>query len=630
MNIPGTNLVSLLAIDVDKYIEIFTKYEEYFSNFSMVTSILRSLGWLILKGLLSAASTLNILVDKAFDFINFLDSDEVIRFFNTVKPFIWTVLLFALVYLAYCYLYAHEKPKGVITNILLFAGTVMILPYMMTQMNQLVTYGKQVLLSNIGENRYELLVPYITDLVYLDSIDFDSKQIKSGNRNGFTEKNSENIKYIDINEVVDPGDYDLKNEKLFKKQVTSQIKKGVNELEVTDIKKDKFFFKDTTPYYYRYHVNFFIAMIYLLALILVMAFSSIKLVQLVYELAAEKIMTPFIAAGDLTGGQKIRKALIGILNAYITILCVLFLQKLFILSTEYINTTTWSDSSAANGCIKAVMIVAGALFIIDGPNFFEQIFGVDAGLKSVGQALQSAYYASQMAGGIKRAVTGMAGKVGGAMGKAAGKAAEIQGVFDGMKDGGMFPSNNEQVSQDMAMPDFGQPDIDPGHALGPGELDGNSELPGGGQPELPGGNTGGSASSGQKNGNPSGGSSQGKDTGIPGGEGKQNLAGSQTGNEADKNADVNNAINDALNNASSAGSGQEGSSGPDVKDNDNLAGWAMRNTRAGRYLSGSYEKGKSFGHAAANTINNRRRKKENKASDIPKPPDQMNQDNLKQ
>lgn len=628
MNIPLTDLVSLLAIDADKYIEIFQKYEEYFSNFSMVTSILRSLGWLILKGLLSVASMLNTLVDKIFDFINFLDSDEVIRFFNTVKPFIWTVLLFALVYLAYCYLYAHEKPKGVITNILLFAGTVMILPYMMTQMNQLVTYGEQVLSSNIGENRYELLVPYITDLVYLDSIDFDSKRIKSGNRNGFTEKSSENIKYIDINEVVDPGDYDLENEKLFKKRVSSNIEDDVDKLEVTDIKKDKFFFKDATPYYYRYHVNFFIAMIYLFALILVMGFSSIKLVQLVYELAAEKIMAPFIAAGDLTGGQKIRKALIGILNGYITILCVLFLQKLFILSTEFINRTTWSDSSAANGCIKAVMIAAGALFIIDGPNFFEQIFGVDAGLKSVGQALQSAYYASQMAGGMKRAVTGAVGKAGGAIGKTAGKAAEAAGVLQGMKDGGVFPSNNEQVSQDMAMPGFGQPDIDPSHALGAGEPDGSSELPGEGQPELPSGNTG--ASTGQKNGNPSTSSSKRKDTGVPGGDGKQNLGGGQNGNGADNNADVNNAINDALNNASADGTGQGDSVGQDVKDNDNLTGWAMRNTRAGRYLSGSYEKGKSFGHAAANSINNRRRKKENKASDMPEPPNQMNRDNLKQ
>lgn len=635
MNIAVINFTSLLAIDADEYIEIYKKYDEYFSNFSIVTDILRDLGWLILKGLLSLTSMLNILLDKAFDFINFLDSDEVNQFFNMIKPFIWTVLLFAIVYLAYCYLYAHEKPKGVITNVLIFAVTVTALPYLMTQMNQFVTYGKEVLSSNIGENSYELLVPYITDLVYLDSIDFDSEKIESGSRNGFTDKNSGNIQYLNVNEVVDPGDYKLVNEKLFKQQISSEIKKGKEELTVKDIKKSKFFFKDTTPYYYRYHINFFIAALYLLALILVMAFSSVKLIQLVYELVAEKIMAPFIAAGDLTGGQKIRKALIGILNGYITILCVLFLQRLFIISIGWINTKTWSDNAAGNGFIKTVMIVSGALFIIDGPNFFEQIFGVDAGLKSVGQALQSAYYASQMIGGVKRAVTGIAGKIGGAAKGAVGAAAGAAGALGGMKDTGALKSNNEKVSQGMSVW-FGPQELDPSHALGSGSEDaganGYSELPGGGQPGLPGSSSQSAASSGKKTGNPSGGSPQGENSGIPGGNGKQNLAGSQAG----KGADVNNAINDALNNMSSDSGSTPGGSAGDVPDNDNLASWAMRNTKAGRYLSSSYEKGRSLGRAAGNTINNRNRKKENKESNANnqsfvyiKPPDEMNKDNLK-
>lgn len=610
---------SFLAIDTDKYLQIYQQYEEYFSNFSIVTDILRSLGWLILNGLLKLTAMMNTLLDKVFEFINFLDDDKVIQFFNTVKPFIWTVLLFALIYLAYCYLYAHEKPKGVMTNILIFAGTVMILPYMMSQMSQLVTYGRGILSSDMEENSYELLAPYITDLIYLDSIDFNEKTLKKGKRNGFSSKNYENIQYLDVNELIDPGDYKLKNEKLFKQHISSTIENGVDELGVTDIEKSKILFKDSTPYYYRYHINFFIAALYLLALILVMSFSSIKLIHLIYELAAEKILAPFIAAGDLTGGQKIRKALIGILNSYITILCVLFLQKLFILSTEYINTKTWSDSSvAANGFIKAVMMVAGALFIIDGPNFFEQIFGVDAGLKSVGQALQSAYYASQMLGGIGRAAGGVVNKIGGAAksaaGKAAGTAGTIGGILDTMKNSGGMDTNNEKVSQDMAMPDFGQPDIDPSHALGSGaESAGNaySELPGGGQPGLSGGSSDSETNFEQKSGKTSGGSSQGQDADIPGGDGKQNLAGSQTGK--DQNTDVNNAINDALNNMVS-GSSPESSGGSDIKDNDNLTSWAMRNTSAGRYLTNSYDKGKSFGHALGNTVNNRRRKKENRAS----------------
>lgn len=626
INISLPGVASVLAINADKYVDIYKQYEEYFSQFSIMNDILRQIGWFALKGLLKLTGMMNTLSDKAFEFISFLDSDEINRFFNMVKPFIWTVFLFALIYLAYCYIYAHEKPKGIVANILIFAGTVMILPYMMTQMSQLVSYGKEVLSLDMEENSYALLVPYITDLIYLDSIDFDKKKFENGDRNGFSEKNCDNIRYMDINELVDPGDYELVNEKLFKQHIFLQIKDGAPKIEVIGIKKNKIYFPGTVPYYYRYHVNYLIAALYLAALILVMAFTSFKMVQLVFELAAEKIMAPFIAAGDLTGGQKIRKALVGILNGYITILCILFLQRLFILATQLINTKTWSDNTVANGFIKVVLMFGGALFIIDGPNFFEQIFGIDAGLKSVGQAIQSTYYASQMAGGAIRGAKGIAGKVGDALKGTAGKVAGAGGFFGGMKDTGAFDSNNEKVSQDMAM-DFGSPDFDPNRALGAGSKvqGGYSELPGGGQPELPGGSTD-AASSGKQAEGSLGESAEAGESGISGGTGKQNLTGSQTGKGAEQNADVNNAINEALNNT---GTGQDTASG-DVPDNDNLSNWAMRNTRAGRYLAGSYDKGRSLGRAVGNTINNRKRKKENSTPDKPEPPDQMNRDNLKE
>lgn len=623
MNLLDIRFVPFMEIDTDKYIDIYKQYDEYFSNFSIISDILRSLGWLIVKGMLGITSMVGTLLDKVFDFINFLDSDNVVRFFNTVKPFVWTVFFFALIYLAYCYMVAHEKPKGVVTNFLIFAGTIVVLPYMMAQMNQVVIFGKDIISSGIEVGGYELLSPYITDLVYLDNIDFNEMKIEGGKYNGFTDKNYDNIKYIDINEVVDPGDYELVNEKLFKKQLVSKVKKGKDVLEVENIKEFKIYFSGQVPYYYRYHVNFVIASVYLLALILVLAFSSVKVVHLIYELAAEKVMTPFIAAGDLTSGQKIRKALIGILNGYITLLCVLFLQRLFILSTEWINAKTWSDSAAANGIIKTVLIVAGALFVIDGPNFFEQIFGVDAGLKSVGQALQSAYYASQMLGGVKRSVTGAVDKVAGAGKSATGAVAGGIGYMMGRKDTGTFPSHNEKVSQDMSSGVFIPPDFQSQPALEMGngeEMDTSTMLPGGGEPKLPGGDNG------TADGKSSFKDTVGKDSGIPGGDGKQNLSGAAaSGAEADKNAAVNDAINDALNNTpGQGGQTQGGMAGDSIHDKDNLINWAMRNTRAGQHLTSSFEKGRSLGRATGNTINERNRKRESR----PKPPSQMNKDNL--
>lgn len=572
----------LMEIDSSEYLDIFKDYSDYFSNFNVIFDLLRSLGWIILKGLVALEIQLTKVLDIVFDFINFLQSNQIDEFYTQIKPFVFTVLMFGLLYMSYCYIFAHEKPKGVITNIFIFVGVMMILPFFMLQMNHFVQYGKEVLNINQSESGYDLLDPYITDLLYLDSVDFDSETISKGVTNGFDNTNYENIKYLDINEVLDPGDFDLKNEKLFKQEISSNIEDGKDSIGVSDIKKSKFFFKDTTPYYYRYHVNFFIAILYLLALILVLIFSSFKLIQLIYELASEKILAPFIAAGDLTNGQKIRKALIGILNGYITILCVLFLQKLFLLATTYINTKEWTDNFALNGLVKVLMILAGALFIIDGPNFFEQIFGIDAGLKSVGQALQSAYYGSQMAGGAMNALKGVADKAGnvaktpGNMVKGAGKAskrvlggaAQVAGMVSGMKDTGLFESNNEKVQNEMASTKEQDKSV-----TGTNITSNNEDV----QSQMKNSDTSSSFLN-------------------PEAKGKSNLAG-------DNSSNVNQMVNDELNKNNSMTKNK-----PSLpKENDNLVNWAKDNTKTGQYLSDKYEGGKNFGHAAGNSVNDIKR-----------------------
>lgn len=550
-----------LEIDESRYLDIFKEYSDYFSNFSVIFDLLRSLGWLMLKGLVVIENQLTKVLDIVFDFLNFLESTQLEDFYISIKPFVFIVLMFGLIYLAHCFIFAHEKPKGIITNVLIFGGVMILLPFFISQLNTFVRYGKEALSISQVDSGYYLLDSYITDLLYLDSIDFDADTIKNGTTNGFDESNADDIKYLDINEVLDPGDYSLKNEKLFKKELSSSIENGRASIGVSDIKKSKFFFKDTTPYYYRYHVNFLIAMLYLLALILVLIFSTFKLIQLIYEIASEEILAPFIAAGDLANGQKIRKTLIGILNAYITIICILLLQKLFLLATTFINNNKWSDSMAMNGLAKLIMIVACSLFIIDGPNFFEQIFGIDAGLKSVGQALQSAYYGSQMAGGIMQAIKGTAGKIGnmakapgnmakGAVKKTMGGAAKAAGLYSGLKDSGLFESNNEKVQKEMSINSRNQ---------NTNSIKNNKD----------------SDQSQKKSGE--------NTTPLIESAGKNNLS---TDN-------ANERVNDMLNQNSSSHNGK-----------NNLADWAKENTKAGQYLSGQYSDGKKFGHAAGNTIDN--------------------------
>ena len=155
----------LAVIDSSDYLDIFKNYDSYFSNFNIIFDLLRSLGWLILKGLVKLANQVSKILDVIFDFLNFLNSDKLNDLSSALQPFIYTILLFGLIYLSYCYLFAHEKPKGVITNFLIFAGVMLILPYFMIKMNDYVSYGKEILSVNQTDSDYEMLDPYITDLL---------------------------------------------------------------------------------------------------------------------------------------------------------------------------------------------------------------------------------------------------------------------------------------------------------------------------------------------------------------------------------------------------------------------------------------------------------------------------------
>lgn len=618
------NTISVLAKDADDIINILKKYEDLFFGFNIVKDIFREIGWMILKGCIKLMEWLYILNDKCVELLNFMDSSEVSQFILKLKPFIYTVLLFALCYLAFCFLIAHKKPEGIASNIMIFALVVLVLPWGMTQLTTLTQYGIEVISGDTkGQNCYLMMKPYITDLLYLDSIDFNEKKIKEGNINGYNENNVENIKYLDPTEVLDPSDYELKNEKVFKHELVSEVKDGKETIGIKKIKKKKLL-KDITPYYYRYHISFFSAILSFVGLGLVLVFASFKLVLLVYELVMEKIFAPFIAAGDITNGQKIKKLLTGILSGYITILAVFTMQRVYILFSAYVNNKQWVENTAGNTFIRIVLLLIGAYAVIDGPNFFEQIFGIDAGLKSLGQAVQSMYYGSQLAGGIKRGIQGGAQKLAGGAGKVAAGAAGAKGFFDAMKERGR--SQNEKVSEDMA---GGMPPLAPDlNSALQKRLPGGDKLPQPAGDKIPQPDGGAGAEvNGGNDGIPSGGSNN-----LKGGEGAsvesfgQNNAGingqindalsddasfsgadeNRMDNGASANAGINDQINENLANAAEDSGGQ-----PDAgrKTESGLADWAMRNTAAGQKLTAagqkltqSYNEGKSLGHATGTTL----------------------------
>lgn len=407
-----------LTLEKNDIIKLFKNHSDLFINYNLILDALHFLGWSILKGLVWLEEVCRSLVDMALNLTTFMNSTGFNDFYKQMKPFAFAIFAIALGYLAYTFLLAHEKPKGLLVNFALLAITMVALPWGMSALND-ITLNATKLIRGEGNTStgWEIARQYTTDLYYLDSKDFSEKSINTV-KNGYTVENSNELKYININQVMDvKEDEELKkakNKDVFNKYL------GKNEKGEYDLFKFKKKWFGATEYYYRYKVNYLQAILVLLVLVVVYLLSSYKIVQIILELAFEKIIAPFFATGDITNGQKIKKILSSIINGYITLVIIIALQRIFFLWVEFLNQTQFNENGIVNGLIQAIFMLFGALLVIDAPNICEQILGIDAGLKSAMSVLQSAYYASQTLSSIGKGISGGIGKAVGGVGKAVG------------------------------------------------------------------------------------------------------------------------------------------------------------------------------------------------------------------
>ena len=148
--------------------------------------------------------------------------------------------------------------------------------------------------------------------------------------------------------------------------------------------------------------------------------SSIKIARLLYELAIHQVATQVIALLDVMTAQRLRKCIQMLLATFATLIGIFFLLQMYLIGMEYIQNVTPIP-------LKLILMIALAWSVVDGPNLFEQLFGVDAGLHGAMQTI----YGLKAAGG---AMVGGAALLGG---RQLIDAAKAKGVFgSALKVGG--------------------------------------------------------------------------------------------------------------------------------------------------------------------------------------------------
>lgn len=350
--------------------EILNVYDNFFTKSDFFVNCLRWLGWIIIKGLTFLVGGLENIVESVTSGTEFFNSAGVKAIIDRFKPILGLLLVFSIIFIGYQIMLNKKYDRSRIPmNIILALCVVIVLPIAMTKLNSLTGLGMNEVKGNISMSK-QIVSNNVTDLYLLDENGFP---IYDGKPTDIETKNNlgNNILKIKPNEAIDRGK--IKNAKVFE----NEIFRDMNGREELSRINGLFKWDDD---YYRFNINFLTIICTLVITAFVLIFTAVKIVKLSIELAFNKIMTTFIAVGDLSSGQKLRQSINMLLSIFVAIFSTTLMLKIYILATAY-----FTDRLSPIGSIIAML--ASAIFVIDGPNYIEKIFGIDAGLSSVWKAV---------------------------------------------------------------------------------------------------------------------------------------------------------------------------------------------------------------------------------------------------
>lgn len=192
---------------------------------------------------------------------------------------------------------------------------------------------------------------------------------------------------------------------------------------------------------YMFHINFGFAIISMIITTICLLFAGIKISSLMFDVLFAQIIAPIVVASDVQGSGRAKQVVQNLISCNICFICVLFILRLYL----------WvliSIQGQYSFLVCILLTLAGAKFVIDGPDLIIKILGMDAGVKSGFATLMSLRSAGGIAAGIGRTVGKTAGKAVNLGGKATTAAAKTAagsakgiagGIYGGVKNQATVP-----------------------------------------------------------------------------------------------------------------------------------------------------------------------------------------------
>ncbi|WP_353048839.1 pLS20_p028 family conjugation system transmembrane protein [Exiguobacterium sp. s142] len=355
--------------------EVVNKLQEFTDILSLSTLVLdalRSMGWILVRGLAVLIDGLEKVTDSILLTKTFFNNSQVVEFVSTIQPFLYVLLAASFLFTGYLIIFQKKFDReGFLINLFITLLILGLLSPTMTQVSEFSDTAIDFTTQNSDENSSsesisnQILRENIHDLIEYDRNDFPSLEGEALNS-----LPQSHLRNIDINEGFDSNEFRLGSTG----EQISQSKLTWNGETMGTTKLDQGGVEWNNQYYYRYQPNWLTIFVTLGIMGFTLFSIAYKLARLSFELAFNYVLAILVAPADLHSGQKTKKVIQSILNTFLVIILIFVSIKLYTIGTAYLAETL-------DGFAYLISLIAFSVALIDGPNMVERLFGIDAGLK---------------------------------------------------------------------------------------------------------------------------------------------------------------------------------------------------------------------------------------------------------
>lgn len=375
-------------------IDILEKFEDFLSIGNVFMDGMRTVGWVVIKGLSILVDGMENVIDTILLTKQFFQNPEVVSFIDSIRPLLWVLLALSLIITGYMLIFQRKLDAETIGINLIVSISVLVLMFSgMERVNQFtdeairaINNGSLYSVDNgtISEN---IISRNITDLVEFDKNNWENpEKIQS--------LPLSIVRNIKITEKLKHEELNLQHPEVAQHYLT--WKNGSVELAELEQDGENGWNEE---YYYRFSVDWLTIVITLGALGFTLFAIAYKLARLSFELVFNQLLATIIAPVDIHDGQKTKKILQNILGIFIVVILIFLSMKLYMIGT------VWLENNL-DGWAYLIALIGFSVAVIDCPNIVERLFGIDAGLRNGWGLAVGAYATEKFGNGLAKAIKG--------------------------------------------------------------------------------------------------------------------------------------------------------------------------------------------------------------------------------